>query len=82
MYMPGRNKQSCQYRYQRSLNEKLRHGRWTEAEDMLLLEAINKYGPQNWVKISDNVKGRSALQCRDRFVCQPLADLAQYCLQI
>lgn len=68
VYMPGRSKQSCEYRYTRSLSEKIRHGRWTEAEDILLLEAINKYGPRNWVKISNSVRGRSALQCRDRWI--------------
>jgi hypothetical protein len=66
MYIPGRSKLACEYRYTRSLCEKLRHGRWTEAEDLRLLEAINKYGPQNWGKIAESVKGRSALQCRDR----------------
>lgn len=35
MYMPGRSKLSCEYRYTRSLSEKLRHGRWTEAEDIV-----------------------------------------------
>uniref|UniRef100_A0A914NI90 snRNA-activating protein complex subunit 4 n=1 Tax=Meloidogyne incognita TaxID=6306 RepID=A0A914NI90_MELIC len=68
LYMPGRSKLNCEYRYTRSLSEKVRHGRWTEAEDILLLEAINKYGPRNWVKISNHVRGRSALQCRDRWI--------------
>ena len=26
---------NCEYRYTRSLSEKLRHGRWTEAEDIV-----------------------------------------------
>ncbi|CAK5066015.1 unnamed protein product [Meloidogyne enterolobii] len=68
LYMPGRSKLNCEYRYTRSLSEKIRHGRWTEGEDILLLEAINKYGPRNWVKISNHVRGRSALQCRDRWI--------------
>uniref|UniRef100_A0A914ICT4 snRNA-activating protein complex subunit 4 n=1 Tax=Globodera rostochiensis TaxID=31243 RepID=A0A914ICT4_GLORO len=68
IYMEGRSKQACELRYTRSLNEALRHGRWSETEDMLLLRAINKYGPQNWSKISHCVPGRSTLQCRDRWI--------------
>jgi len=35
LYMPGRSKLNCEYRYTRSLSEKVRHGRWTEAEDIV-----------------------------------------------
>lgn len=41
MYMPGRNKLSCEYRYTRSISDKLRHGRWTEAEDMVFAILLN-----------------------------------------
>ncbi|KAL3077563.1 hypothetical protein niasHS_012269 [Heterodera schachtii] len=68
MYMEGRPKKACEYRYERCTSEALRHGRWTEAEDMLLLHAINKYGPQNWARIASFVPGRTLLQCRDRWI--------------
>jgi hypothetical protein len=35
VFMDGRDKTSCEYRYTRTLWDKLRHGRWTEPEDMV-----------------------------------------------
>ncbi|KAL7078511.1 hypothetical protein ACQ4LE_002659, partial [Meloidogyne hapla] len=67
-YMPGRTKMSCEYRYTRTLAKEIHRGRWTEKEDFKLLEAVDKYGARNWIKVSECVQGRSALQCRNRWV--------------
>ncbi|KAF7632805.1 hypothetical protein Mgra_00007794, partial [Meloidogyne graminicola] len=67
-YMPGRSRMSCEYRYTRTLTTKLNRGRWTDSEDLCLVEAVDKYGPRNWTKVSECVEGRSALQCRNRWV--------------
>nr|CAD2137864.1 unnamed protein product [Meloidogyne enterolobii] len=67
-YMPGRTKMSCEYRYSRTLAEEIHRGRWTEKEDLKLLEAVDKYGARNWIKVSECVQGRSPLQCRNRWV--------------
>ena len=35
-YMPGRHRQQVRSRYQRTLDENVRHGRWTDHEDLVL----------------------------------------------
>jgi len=40
---------------------------WTEAEDLKLLEALAKHG-KRWNIISGSIKGRPAVQCRNRFL--------------
>ena len=39
---------------------------WTEHEDSLLLEAIEKFG-KNWAMVATNVPGRNGKQCRERW---------------
>lgn len=34
----------------------------------ILLDAINKYGPQDWVRISNIMQNRTDIQCRDRWI--------------
>uniref|UniRef100_A0A915DVE6 snRNA-activating protein complex subunit 4 n=1 Tax=Ditylenchus dipsaci TaxID=166011 RepID=A0A915DVE6_9BILA len=67
-YIPGRTKYQCEHRYRRSLDRAIKHGRWSIAEDLLLLNTINKYGPQDWQRIAGHIPNRSALQCRDRWI--------------
>jgi hypothetical protein len=43
---------------------------WKKNEDELLLGAIWRYGPQNWNQIAAEVPGRTAKQCRDRWIEQ------------
>jgi Myb-like DNA-binding protein FlbD len=46
----------------------LRHrGPWGPDEDQLLLQAIDKHGTGDWVRISQDVQYRSPKQCRERF---------------
>lgn len=42
-------------------------GTWCKEEDDRLLEAVQKYGTDNWKAVSQVVTGRSAKQCRDRY---------------
>uniref|UniRef100_A0AC34G9T2 Uncharacterized protein n=2 Tax=Panagrolaimus sp. ES5 TaxID=591445 RepID=A0AC34G9T2_9BILA len=65
--MGNRTSSHCRKRFQHSLQSSLHMGRWTYAEDMFLLDAINRYGPFEWERISTCVPGRSAPQCRSRF---------------
>jgi Myb-like DNA-binding protein FlbD len=44
-----------------------RRGPWTPGEDNLLLQIINRTGAENWVKISEEMHGRSPKQCRERY---------------
>lgn len=42
--------------------------RFTEEEDRKLIEAVKENGAFAWGKIAANLKGRTARQCRDRWV--------------
>ncbi|CAD5229306.1 unnamed protein product [Bursaphelenchus okinawaensis] len=66
--IPNRNSRQCMLRYTQSLDQSLKRGRWSEAEDLLLTTAVNKYGPQDWYRIANQVPARSALQCRARWI--------------
>ncbi|KAI6173458.1 hypothetical protein M3Y98_01083800 [Aphelenchoides besseyi] len=67
-HMSDRTRDQCEVRYSRSLDARLNHGRWVESEDLLLLSAVNKYGPQDWVRIANMVPGRNSVQCRARWI--------------
>lgn len=65
--MPGRNRQQVRVRYLRSLDKSIKHGKWTDQEDLLLLCAVNRIGARNWKQIAANVPGRTDTQCRERW---------------
>lgn len=64
----GRTRMQCQLRYTRVLDSNLRKGRWSEEEDLLLIAGVKKYGPKDWYKVAEFVKGRTDTQCRERWV--------------
>uniref|UniRef100_A0A158P7Q2 snRNA-activating protein complex subunit 4 n=1 Tax=Angiostrongylus cantonensis TaxID=6313 RepID=A0A158P7Q2_ANGCA len=66
-YMPGRSRQQVRTRYQRTLDENVRHGRWTDHEDLLLMSAVAQFGAKDWTKVAKCVVGRSDGQCRERW---------------
>lgn len=41
-------------------------GSWTEEEDKLLLQYVQKYGPKRWTFIASHLAGRNGKQCRER----------------
>ncbi|KAJ1770641.1 myb-like DNA-binding protein bas1 [Coemansia sp. RSA 1813] len=44
--------------------------RWTPEEDELLKRAVKQFGEdRQWVKVAQQVPGRSNLQCRQRWLC-------------
>ncbi|KHJ80776.1 Myb-like DNA-binding domain protein [Oesophagostomum dentatum] len=55
--MPGRHRQQVRSRYQRTLDENVRHGRWTDQEDLLLMSAVARFGAKDWNKIAKAVYG-------------------------
>nr|KAF6434514.1 small nuclear RNA activating complex polypeptide 4 [Molossus molossus] len=67
-YMEGRDSMQLTYRWTKSLDPSLRKGLWTPEEDAKLLQAVAKYGEQDWFKIREEVPGRSDAQCRDRYL--------------
>ncbi|KAK2506965.1 hypothetical protein MC885_006560 [Smutsia gigantea] len=65
-YMEGRDSMQLIYRWTKSLDPSLKKGFWAPEEDAKLLQAVAKYGEQDWFKIREEVPGRSDAQCRDR----------------
>ncbi|XP_032117642.1 snRNA-activating protein complex subunit 4 isoform X1 [Sapajus apella] len=67
-YMEGRDSMQLIYRWTKSLDPALKKGCWAPEEDAKLLQAVAKYGEQDWFKIREEVPGRSDAQCRDRYL--------------
>ncbi|XP_045419076.1 snRNA-activating protein complex subunit 4 isoform X1 [Lemur catta] len=77
-YMEGRDSMQLIYRWTKSLDPNLKKGFWAPEEDarghlcssflQKLLQAVAKYGEQDWFKIREEVPGRSDAQCRDRYL--------------
>ncbi|XP_016835354.1 snRNA-activating protein complex subunit 4 isoform X2 [Cricetulus griseus] len=67
-FMEGRDSMQLIYRWTKSLDPSLKRGFWTPEEDAKLLQAVAKYGAQDWFKIREEVPGRSDAQCRDRYI--------------
>ncbi|GMT05566.1 hypothetical protein PENTCL1PPCAC_27740, partial [Pristionchus entomophagus] len=67
-HMAGRTRQQCRTRYRCTLDKTIKHGRWTDEEDLLLMCSIGRYGAKEWVKIAKGVPGRNDRQCRERWV--------------
>jgi hypothetical protein len=64
----GRSRAQCSQRWFRCLDPRITKGRWDPHEDEVLLAIVKKYGPKNWVKISREMKTRTDVQCRHRYL--------------
>jgi hypothetical protein len=42
-------------------------GHWTKEEDLMLADAVRKYGGKNWKKIAESLPGRTDVQCLHRW---------------
>ncbi|KAF8524743.1 hypothetical protein JB92DRAFT_3109264 [Gautieria morchelliformis] len=56
----------CQIRYERSLNPEIKRGKFTDEEDERLMKSIEVHGT-DWVKVAQDVPGRTNAQCRGRY---------------
>lgn len=57
----------CYHRYTQSLKSTIKRGSWSLDEDERLREAVTLHG-QKWSKVKDLLPGRTAAQCRERYV--------------
>lgn len=64
--VPGRNHVQCLQRYLRVLQPGLKKGHWTAEEDEKLRHLATK-GFKSWIEAAEQIPGRSAKQCRDRW---------------
>ncbi|KAJ2724814.1 myb-like DNA-binding protein bas1 [Coemansia sp. Benny D115] len=69
---PGKNVSKPKFNYA-FLDTKRPRGpsaRWSAEEDALLKQAVRDYGEdRQWVKVAQQVPGRTNLQCRQRWLC-------------
>lgn len=62
-----RKSKDCRKRWSNSLDPTLRKGKWTPEEDELLVKAFEKFGSA-WLKVAQEIKGRTDDQCAKRYV--------------
>ena len=65
--LEGRTGQQCLHRWQKTLNPNIARGRWNIDEDVRLAMAIKAHGSKSWVKVAHHVRGRTDVQCRERW---------------
>ncbi|KAL1221647.1 Transcription factor MYB3R-4 [Cardamine amara subsp. amara] len=65
--LEGRAGTQCSNRWKKSLLP-TRKGKWSSEEDKRVKVAVTLFGTKNWHKISSFVPGRTATQCRERWV--------------
>ena len=63
----GRNQSQCSQRWQRVLDPKIKKTNWSEEEDRQLLQLVENYGTQRWMRIANEIGDRSDVQCRYRY---------------
>lgn len=62
-----RSPAACAHRYVQTLKPDIKRGAWSADEDNKLRDAVALHG-QKWSRVKDLVPGRTAAQCRERFV--------------
>jgi myb proto-oncogene protein len=70
--VPGRTKMQCRSRWHHALGPRvdrtsLSSGKWTDDEDNLLKDAVQRYGGKSWIEIAALVSGRTKIQCSSRW---------------
>ena len=57
----------CLHRWQKVLDPKIIKGPWTTAEDERLKSLVDELGAKKWAAIAQQLPGRIAKQCRERW---------------
>ncbi|KAF9086577.1 hypothetical protein BGX23_008781 [Mortierella sp. AD031] len=65
--VPGRTGVQAQARWSEALDPQVKKGPWSDQEDALLLEGVER-SDKCWIWISDTISGRTQRQCRTRWV--------------
>jgi hypothetical protein len=64
----GRTRAQCAQRWFRCIDPSITKGRWESEEDDQLLQIVQRLGGKNWVQIAREMKTRSDVQCRHRYL--------------
>ncbi|XP_066932814.1 uncharacterized protein [Clytia hemisphaerica] len=67
-HVEGKTQDQCIHRWEHTLNPNIKRGKWSQEEDEALMEAVLRLGRKNWKAAKESVPGRTAAQCRERFV--------------
>lgn len=62
----GRTDDACSKRYREALDPRLKKGEWTDEEDALMYEVLDRHGPGSWKEVGNKLN-RSSLGCRNRY---------------
>jgi hypothetical protein len=65
--LPDRSEVQCLHRWQKVLDPNIVKGPWTAAEDFCLKQLVVDLGPKRWAAIAQQLPGRIAKQCRERW---------------
>lgn len=58
----------CNQHWHRVLHPTINKEKFTKEEDNLLIQRVKLYGIHSWKRISEEINGRTDIQCRHRFV--------------
>ena len=63
----GRTRSQCSQRWCRVIDPKISKEHWTADEEKKLLQLVQKYGDKSWIKVAQEMNGRSDVQCRYKY---------------
>ncbi|KAL0210453.1 hypothetical protein RCL1_004889 [Eukaryota sp. TZLM3-RCL] len=63
----NRTADSCSQRWNRCLAPDIKKGVWSADEDKQLRRLVDQFGLKNWKRVSQNIAGRTDIQCRYRW---------------
>mmetsp|Transcript_38298 Transcript_38298/g.49519 ORF Transcript_38298/g.49519 Transcript_38298/m.49519 type:complete len:960 (-) Transcript_38298:297-3176(-) len=66
-FLPDRSEVQCLHRWQKVLDPNIVKGPWTVAEDQCLKQLVSDLGAKRWASIAQQLPGRIAKQCRERW---------------
>ena len=66
-YRSYSKKDSNNLQKSKKLSKQIIKGQWSQNEDEILKEWVNKNGPKHWTKCALNIPGRSGKQCREHW---------------
>ena len=67
----GRTAAQTAQRWFRGLDPSISRDQWSKEEDRELIKLVKKYGDKSWKTVAENLKNRSDVQCRYRYLHMP-----------
>lgn len=66
-FFPNKTPEQCSEVWEKFKKCEAAKGHWTEEEDKLLIDYVNKNGANKWIECTKIIPGRSAKQCREHW---------------